>query len=138
MWLSGRASPSQGEDRGFEPRHPLHKIMKKYYHRKLVRDKIPETIKANGGKFEIKSIEDKEFEIELKKKLLEEVNELISAKKGEELNELADVLEITKSLAAHFKISFNNLQKYQLEKRQKRGAFKKKLFLIWSDQPSGG
>ena len=25
VWLSGRASPSQGEDRGFDPRHPLHR-----------------------------------------------------------------------------------------------------------------
>jgi hypothetical protein len=24
VWLSGKASPSQGEDRGFESRHPLH------------------------------------------------------------------------------------------------------------------
>lgn len=111
--------------------------MKKYYHKKLIRDKIPEIIKANEGKYEIRILDDKEFEKELKNKLLEEVNELVSAKKGEELNELADILEITKSLSSHFKISFNKLQKYQLEKRRKRGGFKKKIFLIWSDQPSG-
>ena len=27
MWLSGKASPSQGEDRGFESRHPLQLIL---------------------------------------------------------------------------------------------------------------
>jgi len=111
--------------------------MKKYYHKKLIRDKIPEVIKSNGGKYEIRSLDNEEFETELKNKLLEEVKELISAKKGEEQNELADVLEITKSLSSHYKISFSNLQKYQLEKRRKRGGFKKKLFLIWSDQPAG-
>jgi len=111
--------------------------MKKYYHKKLIRDKIPEVIKANGGKYEIRSLDTTEFENELKKKLLEETKELTSAKKGDEINELADVLEITKSLSNHYKISFNNLQKYQTEKRRKRGGFKKKLFLIWSDQPAG-
>ncbi len=111
--------------------------MKKYYHKKLIRDRIPEIIKSNKGKYETKVLNDNEFETELKKKLLEEVKELISAKSGEELNELADVLEIVKSLASHYKISFNELQKYQLEKRRKRGGFKKKLFLIWSDRPAG-
>jgi predicted house-cleaning noncanonical NTP pyrophosphatase (MazG superfamily) len=111
--------------------------MKKYYHKKLIRDQIPEIIESNKGKYETRVLNDSEFESELKKKLLEEVNELLSAKKGEELNELADVLEITKALASHYKISFDKLQKYQLEKRRKRGGFKKKLFLIWSDQPAG-
>jgi predicted house-cleaning noncanonical NTP pyrophosphatase (MazG superfamily) len=111
--------------------------MKKYYHKKLIRDRIPEIIESNKGKYETIVLNDSEFEAELKKKLLEEVNELLSAKNGEELNELADVLEIVKSLSSHYKISFNELQKYQLEKRRKRGGFKKKLFLIWSDQPAG-
>lgn len=111
--------------------------MKKYYHKKLIRDKIPEVIDLNRGKYETRVLNIKEYEIELKKKLLEEVKELISAKKGNEINELADILEITKSLSSNYKISFNKLQKYQLEKRRKRGGFKKKLYLIWSNQPAG-
>ncbi len=111
--------------------------MKKYYHKKLIRDQIPKIIESNKGIYETRVLNDSEFETELKKKLLEEARELISAKSGEELNELADVLEIVKSLSSHYKIPFNELQKYQLEKRRKRGGFKKKLFLLWSNQPAG-
>jgi len=53
------------------------------------------------------------------------------------LNELADVLELTKSIASHYKIQFSNVVRYQEEKRKKRGGFKKKLFLIWSDEKAG-
>ena len=44
--------------------------MKKYFHQKLVRDKIPEIIELNKGKYEAKVMDEKDFEIELKKKLI--------------------------------------------------------------------
>jgi len=112
-------------------------MIKKYYHQKLIRDKIPEIIKAHGGEFELRKIDDKEFEIELKKKLIEEAKELTEIPKDRVINELADVLEIIKSLSAHYKISFKNIEKYQTDKRRKRGGFKKKQFLVWSDEPAG-
>lgn len=78
-----------------------------------------------------------EFEKELKRKLLEEVKEAVKAKKDELPNELADVLEIIKTMASHYKISFKDIEKTQIEKSKKRGGFKKKLFLIWSTSQSG-
>jgi predicted house-cleaning noncanonical NTP pyrophosphatase (MazG superfamily) len=111
--------------------------MKKYFHKKLVRDRIPEIIKANSGEFELKNINDEEFEIELKKKLLEETQELVSASKENVLNELADVLEVIKSLATHYKIPFSKVERCRVDKRKKRGGFKKKLFLVWSNLPAG-
>jgi len=110
---------------------------KKYYHRKLIRDKIPEVMKAAGSKWELKKLAVKDFEKELKKKLVEESNELVKAPKKEIVNELADVLELTKSIADHFKIKFSTVEKFQIEKRKKRGGFKKKLFLVWSTQKAG-
>jgi len=112
-------------------------MKKKYYHRKLIRDKIPEKIKGTGDEFETRVMGTKEFEIGLKKKLLEESKELAKAPKGELLNELADVLELIKSIASHYKIPFPKVAKFQEEKRKKRGAFKKKLFLIWSTGKAG-
>src|SRR4030043_115986 len=73
----------------------------------------------------------------LKKKLVEESRELTDAPKEELLNELADVLELTKSIASHYKIQFSKVEKFQEEKRKKRGGFKKKLFLIWSTGKAG-
>jgi predicted house-cleaning noncanonical NTP pyrophosphatase (MazG superfamily) len=110
---------------------------KKYYHRKLIRDKIPERIKEAGGNYKIRVLGKTEFEKELKKKLVEESRELAKAPKEELLNELADVLELIKSIASHYKIPFSKIEKFQEEKRGKRGAFKKKLFLVWSTGKAG-
>ena len=105
--------------------------MKKYYH-KLIRNKIPQIIEANGGKYQTRIMGGQEFEKELKKKLIEEAKELAKAPSDELENELADVLEIIKSLCSHFKIKFSQVEKLRTEKKKKRGGFKKRLFLIWS------
>lgn len=110
---------------------------KRYYHRKLIRDKIPEFIEKNKGEYEAKVLTEAEFEKELRKKLVEESKELIDAPKESLLNELADVLELVKSIASHYKLSFPQVEEYQKQKRKKRGRFKKRLFLIWSTGKSG-
>lgn len=107
-------------------------VRKKYYHRKLVRDKIPDLIKAHGDELETTVLDKAQFEKELKKKLVEESKELIEAKKEDLINELADVLELVKSLATHYKIPFEDLEKFQMEKRKKRGGFGKRIYLVWS------
>ncbi len=112
-------------------------IKKKYYHQKLIRDRIPEKIKEHGEDYETRVLGKVEFEKELKRKLIEESKELLDAPKEELLNELADVLELTKSIASHYKIPFPKVEKFQEEKRKKRGAFKKKLFLVWSTGKGG-
>jgi len=112
-------------------------MTERYYHRKLVRDKIPEIIKATGDEFSARVMRKTEFEKELNKKLVEEAKELAEAPKSEILDELADVLELTKSIAAHNHIPFSRVEKVQEEKRKKRGGFKKKLFLIWSTRKRG-
>ncbi len=112
-------------------------MKKKYSHQKLIRDKIPEHIKASGNEYKIRILDKTDFEKELKKKLLEESREVIDAPKKSLLNELADVLEVTKSIASHYKISFNEVEEFQIEKRKRRGGFKKKLFLMWSTGKAG-
>ena len=112
-------------------------MKKKYYHQKLIRDKIPEKIKESGDNYKTRVLGKVEFEKELKKKLVEESKELAKAPKDSLLSELADVLELTKSIALHLKIPFSKVEKFQEEKRKKRGGFKKKLFLIWSTGKAG-
>lgn len=110
---------------------------KRYYHKKLIRDKIVEIIKAKGGNFEAKTLSDKNFIQELKLKLIEESKELLSAPSNRILNELADVLEVLKSIASYFNIPFGEIEKYQKKKRVERGGFEKKLYLVWSTQKRG-
>ena len=94
-------------------------------------------LSARGGRHKTRILSKEEFEKELKKKLVEESEELSKTPKEELLNELADVLELTKSIASHYNIPFSRVEKYQDEKRKKRGRFKKKLFLIWSTGKAG-
>ena len=49
-----------------------------YKYNKLVRDKIPEEIENQGKQCKYEILEDSEYEKELDKKLLEEINEYIS------------------------------------------------------------
>jgi predicted house-cleaning noncanonical NTP pyrophosphatase (MazG superfamily) len=110
-------------------------MIKKHFYRKLIRDKIPEIIKASGNEGKVTTLSNKKFEKELKKKLVEESKELANvSKKKDILNELADVLELVKSVAESHKIRFKTIEKFQKEKRIKRGGFKKKLFLVWSTE----
>ena len=109
-----------------------YRLMKKDYYRKLIRDKIPEIIKSKGGEFKTRTLRKREFEKELRKKLLEESKELLKAPRRDLVNELSDVLEMVKSIASYYKINFKEVEKYQIKKRKERGGFKKRLFLIWS------
>ena len=59
---------------------------------KLVRDKIPEIIEANGDKPTYETLKDDRYLIELNKKLLEEANEFIEANDPEELADLMEVV----------------------------------------------
>jgi len=111
--------------------------MKKVFHRKLIRDKIPQIIEAVGDKYGVRIMGKKEYEKELKKKLVEEAKELNEVPKEKLPNELADVLELLKSISEFYKINFKLVEEKQVQKRKERGGFKKRLFLIWSSQKAG-
>ncbi len=111
--------------------------MGKYFHKKLIRNKIPKIIEANNGHYETRVLGDKEYEVELKKKIVEEAKELQNADDEELVGELADVLELVKSIAAQKGIEFSAVEEKQISKKEKRGGFDKKIFLEWSDQESG-
>lgn len=109
--------------------------MKKVFHRKLIRDKIPQIIEANGESYEVRTMGKGEFEKELKRKLVEEASELRKAKKEDLVNEMADVLELLKAIAGFYRIDFKLIEEKQIKKRKERGSFRKRLFLLWSSQP---
>ena len=103
--------------------------MKKIYH-KLIRDKIPEIIIKAGERPKIRKLSQKEFCIELKKKVLEEAKELIKTKEKKEiLNEIVDIKELIEWLAKEIKVSPSQIKIYQAKKNKTRGSFKKQLYL---------
>lgn len=98
--------------------------MKKYD--KLVRDKIPEIIKADGKECTIEVVDSKlKYEL-LEMKLKEEVNEFLEDKN---LEELADVMEVLFGLADSLGYSEEELLKKREQKRVERGGFKEGIVL---------
>ncbi|AFZ48687.1 hypothetical protein Cyast_2745 [Cyanobacterium stanieri PCC 7202] len=97
---------------------------------KLVRDKIPEIIKSNNKKYEIKELSFTEYKQSLKDKLLEEVYELLEADKEELVNEIADVYEVLSAIIKAYDLDEQEIKKVQKNKADKRGAFENKIQLI--------
>jgi len=107
--------------------------MKKIYYNKLIRDKIPEKIRTNGGEFKTVKLNRRQFEQELLKKAAEEAGGLIAAKTAEELaHELADLLAVIEEVKRTKRISEKQIAKALRENFARKGGFKKKLFLVWS------
>lgn len=94
---------------------------------KLVRDKIPEIIKADCKECEIRIVEGKEKFQLLEKKLSEEVCEVLEDKN---LEELADVMEVLFGLAKELGFSEKDLFDKRDEKKEENGGFRDGIVLI--------
>ncbi|MBB5432855.1 nucleoside triphosphate pyrophosphohydrolase [Nocardiopsis composta] len=97
--------------------------------RKLVRDRIPEIITADGLDPVITVAGQDEYERELRRKLTEEVSEYRSAGPAEAVEELADVLEVVYALARVHGADAAELDRVRRAKAEERGAFDRRL--IW-------
>lgn len=104
----------------------------KYIYNKLVRDKIPENIdKIEGRKSNYKILEDKEYIEELDKKLFEEAHEFVEEHSVEEL---ADLMEIIYTIMKINNISINDVENARKIKKDKKGGFNNKIYLIDVEQ----
>ena len=98
---------------------------------KLIRDRIPEITKADGWISKTRVLNKKEYILELRKKILEEAKELNEGSGHKNLiEELADIQEIIDAILQSKNVKFSEFRKTQTLKRQKRGGFEKRLFLI--------
>lgn len=102
--------------------------MKEY--NKLVRDKIVDIIEADGRKAEFRILDNVEFRNELNKKLQEEVYEYLE---DNNVEELADIVEVIYGILNSMDVSIDDFEKIRLAKKEKRGAFDKKIFLEKSE-----
>lgn len=98
---------------------------------KLVRDRIPEIIEKARKAFTTRILNDKEYEIELKKKMYEELNEYEEANNDDDaLEELADLLELINAATILHGSNLEQLEEIRKKKAEKRGGFEEKIFLI--------
>lgn len=97
--------------------------MKKIYN-KLVRYNIPNILEKKGISFKIKKVSDK-FEI---KKLLDE------KLKEEKIWEIADIIEVLKSISWKNNISWEEVEKHRQQKYDERGWFQEWIVLISTEE----
>lgn len=103
--------------------------MEKIYN-KLVRDNIPNIIEQDNETPFTRILDDNEYRTELYRKLTEECNEVLTSESSEEtLEELADVLEIIRSIAELENKKLDDIIEIANKKRSKRGGFEKRIFL---------
>ncbi|MCR4566925.1 MAG: nucleoside triphosphate pyrophosphohydrolase [Pseudobutyrivibrio sp.] len=92
---------------------------------KLVRDKIPEIIKADGKIPITRILSEEEYLRELDIKLNEEVAEYQSDKS---IEEMADVLEVLFAICEARGYSIEQLMEVKQKKQDKRGGFKERIY----------
>ncbi|WP_087972053.1 nucleoside triphosphate pyrophosphohydrolase [Oceanobacillus rekensis] len=99
---------------------------------KLVRDRIPEIIENSGKDCKTDTLNQDRYILELKKKVLEEVEEYQrAATKEDALEELADLLELINTLVKDVHgSSMEELEKIRLDNAEQRGSYEEKVFLI--------
>lgn len=93
---------------------------------KLVRDKIPAIIEADGKKVEIDYVTGQDMDALLEDKLLEEFNEYLEDRN---LEELADMMEVIFGMASQLGYTDEDLLAERERKLEKRGGFKEGIFL---------
>lgn len=96
---------------------------------KLVRDRIPEIIEEKNETPVTRVLNEDEYKLELERKLYEEYNEVIESSGEDRLFELADMIEVIRSLASVSGKTLEDIIELANGKRNKRGGFEKKIFL---------
>ena len=104
--------------------------------RKLVRDRIPDVIRAAGRTPVVEVLAASQRSPALLAKLLEEASEAVEASDDELPEELADVLEVVRALAADLGLSLGQVVQLADGKRERRGGFDEGLLLV-SAEPDG-
>jgi len=100
---------------------------------KLVRDRIPELIEADGGHPVTRVLDAAGYRRALVNKLVEEAGEAQDASADELPAELADVLEVLRALADDLGMTWEDLARVADRKRGQRGGFARRLFLESAD-----
>lgn len=112
--------------------------MHKFLQNKLWRDKMPDIVRARGSLVHVISLNNEEYEAQLKIKLAEEMQEVcVATTQNDLIEELADVYEVIDALCALRKISVDDIRIVQTQKRNERGGFYKRMFVTTTEHAAG-
>ena len=100
--------------------------MKNVKYHKLVRDRIPEIIESSGKTCITEILSDEEYLKMVDEKFNEELAEY---HKDQNIEELADLLELIYAATVARGYSVEELEQVRAEKAAKRGSFEKKILL---------
>lgn len=108
--------------------------MKRVFYNKLIRDNIKDKIERNNEQCEVREItDDQELKQELMKKIREEANALSMVRSRDEfLSEYADLMVVLDELTRLLEFSEADIKTALIENLERKGGFKKRLFLHWS------
>ena len=96
---------------------------------KLVRDNIPDFLRAKGITVDERVMDTNEYAQRLKEKLIEEGLEVLRAKKLDKLiEEIGDVMEVVYALAEALGVSFEEIESRRLAKRDASGGFARRIY----------
>ncbi|PSL55531.1 putative house-cleaning noncanonical NTP pyrophosphatase (MazG superfamily) [Saccharothrix carnea] len=90
---------------------------------KLVRDLVPDLIRAEGGDPVVRRATPGEYRERLIAKLVEEAVEAAGAVGDDLVEELADVLEVVHAISAHHGVPFDRIEAARVRKAVERGGF---------------
>lgn len=102
-----------------------------YTYNKLIRDNNVKLMEDKGCKVCYEILDDKRYGEELDKKLKEEVIEFLESYN---IEEMADIIEVIYAIMEYRGITINDVEKIRIEKRERKGAFKKRIFLKTVDE----
>ncbi|MEZ4104391.1 MAG: nucleoside triphosphate pyrophosphohydrolase [Candidatus Paceibacterota bacterium] len=105
------------------------------YYNKLVRDNIPDMIKAKRKNCEVVQLTDmQEYQQELFKKIKEEATSLSMARtKKEFLGEYADLMMVLNTIMQQLEITPEEVRNVKEDNNLKKGAYNRRFFLKWSE-----
>ena len=93
---------------------------------KLVRDRVPALIAAQGETPVVRILDDGEYAHCLRRKLREEVDEYLL---DGSLSEICDILEVLSAIATAAGVTPDEVERTRREKANKNGAFHDRIFL---------
>ena len=107
--------------------------MRKKYD-KLIRDRIPEILEAQGIEYETEVLDEREFVAALRAKVVEEAREVSEASPQDLAKEIGDLLEVLAALQAAVDLTAEELEQVRADRRRDRGGFERRLKLLWTDE----
>lgn len=113
--------------------------MRTFLQNKLWRDKMIDLVEQkHGSKVNWRTLDDQEFNQQIRIKLLEETEEVITASSRDKLiEELADLYEVIDALMNANSITQKEISTEQTRKRNERGGFMGRKFVETAQHHSG-